>query len=488
LLSVTGLSAQEKIVVPLRLNLEVQQFSGMIISERTNDGPLAYTSPAGEGMGHAPGRVLFKLQPVESLPNTYHVFIDANNDGDLRNETPQTLTPKSSSVVSVTRKWANGKQLALPYSLKYSRDADSQGRMRERFLWMPHYRAEGRLKTAKCDGLFVVLDLSTDGQFNDRDLGGGSTIGVDRDGDGRIWGKDEYLMGNQIIEFCGERFLVAALAVDGTSITLTRTTLRVPKLGEQLPEFSLTTLDGQRIESRGLRNKIYLLDFWASWCKPCVEKFGLVKQVASEFKTDVSVIAVNVDEQSRSANAHEIIKQYGLTWPHVMSGQGEADPLWKMFGGMEGNRLAIPLYVIVDTEGRLRYAANGGEDLSELRRIIKSLANMTGAQPQPTAATRIKSPAVVRGFIGGESHDAYVIRAAKGKILTVQLSWRSEDGNRAQFNVLDEADYFSGEPLTFGKFSQDEKRWAGRIPKTGDYYIYVVAHPSARYRLKVTLN
>ena len=65
-----------------------------------------------------------------------------------------------------------------------------------------------------------------------------------------------------------------------------------------------------------------------------------MKQVADEFKTDVSVIAINVDEQSLLPNAHKIIKNYGLTWPHVMNGRGEADPLWKMFGGMERNRLA----------------------------------------------------------------------------------------------------------------------------------------------------
>jgi thiol-disulfide isomerase/thioredoxin len=365
--------AQEKIIIPLRLNLEVQQFSGMGIAERTDDGPMTYSSAAGAGLGHAPENVLFKLAPVEGSANTYHLFVDANGDGNPGNDTPQTLTPNSSSVVSINRRSANARQLVLPYSIKYSRGTDSRGRMRERFLWSPHYRAEGRLRIGKCETLFVVLDLSTDGQFNNRDLSGGSSIGLDRDGDGRIWGKDEYLMGNQIIDYCGERYLVDALAIDGTSITLVKTALRVPKIGEQLPEFSLTTLDGQTIESGKLRNRIYLLDFWASWCKPCVEKFGLVKQVADEFKAGVSVIAINVDEESLLPNAREIIKNYGLTWPHVMNGRGEADPLWKMFGGMEANRLAIPLYVVVDADGRLRYAANGGEDLAELRTVIKEL-------------------------------------------------------------------------------------------------------------------
>lgn len=482
-LSATSVCAQEKIVIPLKLNLEHQQFSGMIIAERTADGPITYTTPAGDGVGHAPESVLFKLAAMEGSLNTYRLLVDANGDGNPANDTPQTLAPNSSLVVGISRKWANGRQTVLPYSIKYSRNTDSRGRMREQFLWSPNYRAEGRLKIATCETLFVVLDLNTDGQFNDRDLGAGSSIGLDRDGNGRIHGKDEYLMGHQILDYCGERYLVDALAVDGASITLVSTTLRVPKIGEQLPEFSLTTLEGQTIESAKLKNKIYLLDFWASWCKPCVEKFGLVKQVADEFKADVSVIAINVDEQSRLPNAREIIETYGLTWPQVMSGQGEADPLWKMFGGMEGNRLAIPLYVVVDAAGRLRYAANGGDDLLELRAVIKGLQ-----QPQTTRPTKLRSRAVVRGFIGGESHDAYVIRAARGKTLTVQLAWREEDGNNAEFSVTDDPNALEASNVTFGNWSPDRKRWTGRIPQTGNYYIYVVAHPSARYILRVVLK
>ena len=116
---------------------------------------------------------------------------------------------------------------------------------------------------------------------------------------------------------------------------------------------------------------MYLLDFWASWCKPCVEKFSLVKQLGAGYGEALAIIAVNVDEESRLNMAREIVRNYGLRWPQVMSGKGEADPLWKTFGGMEGNRLAIPLYVLVDSKGVLRYAGNGGEDLIELRHKVE---------------------------------------------------------------------------------------------------------------------
>jgi len=115
-------------------------------------------------------------------------------------------------------------------------------------------------------------------------------------------------------------------------------------------------------------------------------------------------------------------------------------------------------------------------------------ADLSSAQPRPTPAKRLTSPAVVRGFIGGESHDAYVIRAPKGKTLTVQLSWREEGGNRAEFEVSDMPGFFGVELVKFGKPSDDGKRWTGKIPKTGNYYIYVVAHPDARYTLKASLK
>jgi hypothetical protein len=92
----------------------------------------------------------------------------------------------------------------------------------------------------------------------------------------------------------------------------------------------------------------------------------------------------------------------------------------------------------------------------------------------------------VRGFVGGESHDSYVIRARKGQALTVRLSWRREGDNRASLSVSEAPDFYSAEPAKFGTEYDGGRRWEGRIPKTGDYYIYVVAHPSARYALKVS--
>ena len=110
------------------------------------------------------------------------------------------------------------------------------------------------------------------------------------------------------------------------------------------------------------------------------------------------------------------------------------------------------------------------------------------AQNDTTPKKRLRSPAIAKGFIGGESHDSYVIRARKGQTMTVQISWRRKDDNHAEFTISDSSNFFDAAQVPFGKVSDKGRRWSGKIPKTGNYYVYVVAHPTARYTLRVTIE
>ncbi|HRH43987.1 MAG TPA: hypothetical protein PKY82_20315 [Pyrinomonadaceae bacterium] len=119
--------------------------------------------------------------------------------------------------------------------------------------------------------------------------------------------------------------------------------------------------------------------------------------------------------------------------------------------------------------------------------ILLFAANITRAQYDITPKKTLKSPATVRGFIGGEAHDSYVIRARKGQTMTVQITWKQEAKNHADFTVSYSSSFFTTETGKFGKESNNGRSWRGKIPSTGNYYIYVVAHPSAKYTLKVRL-
>ena len=110
--------------------------------------------------------------------------------------------------------------------------------------------------------------------------------------------------------------------------------------------------------------------------------------------------------------------------------------------------------------------------------LLGILATSVFAQPR-TKPKRVQAPATIRGLVGGESNDTYVVHVRKGRQLTVEISWKKEDDNTASFSVTDSRD---GGTISFGKESDGGRKWTGKVPKTGDYFIEVVAHPSALSR------
>ena len=120
--------------------------------------------------------------------------------------------------------------------------------------------------------------------------------------------------------------------------------------------------------------------------------------------------------------------------------------------------------------------------------LLLGAANSTSAQTDRTPKKRLTNPATVKGYVGGEAHDSYVIRAQKGQTLTVNISWRRKDDNRAEFTVSRSANFYAGGTVNFGVESMNGKRWRGKISRTGNYYIYVVAHTTANYTLKIDVK
>jgi hypothetical protein len=142
---------------------------------------------------------------------------------------------------------------------------------------------------------------------------------------------------------------------------------------------------------------------------------------------------------------------------------------------------------------KTRYFNEGGKPTPEVvRGWADNLGQLSAPADSPgrenSSAVRLRGAAPARGFIGGESHDAYVVRARAGQLLRVRLSWRREGDSRASFTVSESPDFYSGEAAKFGAEYDGGRRWSGRVPRTGDYYVYVVAHPSARYALRVSVR
>ncbi len=136
-------------------------------------------------------------------------------------------------------------------------------------------------------------------------------------------------------------------------------------IGNSYP-FDLETLEGGKLTSQNLLGKVVLLDFWASWCAPCMQLIPELKEIFKEYrKRGFVVIGVNLDNSLEKAR--EITFKEKLPWPVVLAPLDKQHrELWRIAAGIQG----IPRLLIIDRKGILRADVSPSEVRAEIHRLV----------------------------------------------------------------------------------------------------------------------
>jgi cytochrome c biogenesis protein CcmG/thiol:disulfide interchange protein DsbE len=87
-----------------------------------------------------------------------------------------------------------------------------------------------------------------------------------------------------------------------------------PLAGEPMPSFSLTDLNGVTLDPGALRGRPILLNFWASWCVPCIEEHAVLAAAAERYGNRIAIVGVLYQDQP--PNALDFLARYGdYGWP-----------------------------------------------------------------------------------------------------------------------------------------------------------------------------
>jgi len=137
------------------------------------------------------------------------------------------------------------------------------------------------------------------------------------------------------------------------------------------PRFNASTPEGTKIGIDDLKGKLVLLNFWATWCPPCILEMPTMEKLHQEFKEEgLEVVAMNFMEGPKTINA--FIKKRGFTFTVLMDRSGEISQRYGVH--------ALPVTYLIGRQGNILVKSIGYKDWykKEIRQFVSSLLKDEG--------------------------------------------------------------------------------------------------------------
>jgi cytochrome c biogenesis protein CcmG, thiol:disulfide interchange protein DsbE len=133
------------------------------------------------------------------------------------------------------------------------------------------------------------------------------------------------------------------------------------QVGQTMPDFGFATCEGEEMTTSELQGKPALINFWATWCGPCVKELTHFSELAREQGADLHVVGVSVDASAKDVRKFLKRKQldYTLAWD---SGDIASDL----------GITSIPVTIAVDAKGRVAAVHHGYASAAQLRELLNA--------------------------------------------------------------------------------------------------------------------